>query len=276
MGAEADLSGHGPELREGIPLHAPDLVDSDEGFDRRAFELLAGLEAGSFWFRARNRLIAWALEAYFPESRSLLEVGCGTGFVLTGVRQARPSMRLVGGDPALEALAFARQRLPGVELVQLDARRLPFTGEFDVVGAFDVIEHIDEDELALASIRDAARPGGGVILTVPQHRWLWSAHDEYGHHKRRYTRRELKAKLGRAGLELLRATSFVSIPLPAMYLSRLRNRGPVESFDPAAEFRIPRALNAALERILGLELALIRRGISLPAGGTLLAIARRR
>jgi SAM-dependent methyltransferase len=270
------LSAAAPDLRDGIPIYAPELVGSDEGMDRSSFELLARVEAGHFWFRARNRLIAWALDAYFPEARSLLEVGCGTGFVLSGLRHSRPAMRMVGGEPALEALAYARRRLPYTELVQLDGRDLPFHDEFDVVGAFDVIEHIDEDERALASIRDAARPRGGVILTVPQHRWLWSAHDTYSHHQRRYTRRELTAKLRRAGLELLRTTSFVSIPLPLMYLSRLRKRGPVESFDPMDEFSIPAPVNAALERVMGLELALIRRGVSLPAGGTLLAVARKR
>lgn len=222
---------------------------------------------GYWWYRARALLLEVALRDYLGTPQRMLDVGSADG----------PSVSWMRGNHWRTAIDVDPRGLKPGEGVCASAMALPFPDEtFDVVGAFDVIEHIDEDELALASIRDAARPGGGVILTVPQHRWLWSAHDEYGHHKRRYTRRELKAKLGRAGLELLRATSFVSIPLPAMYLSRLRNRGPVESFDPAAEFRIPRALNAALERILGLELALIRRGISLPAGGTLLAIARRR
>jgi SAM-dependent methyltransferase len=243
--------------------------------DPRSFENLAHVEEGSFWFRARNRLIAWAIESHLPTAQSLLEVGCGTGFVLTGLRRARPELQLAGGDAALEGLRFARRRLPGVELLQLDARRLPFEQEFDAVGAFDVIEHIDDDRAALASMRRATKPGGGVLLTVPQHRWLWSTNDEHGHHKRRYTRKELLAKVRGAGLEVERVTSFVSVLLPAMYLSRLRQRGPLETYDPMVEYRCSPRLNASLERVLSAELALIRRGVSLPAGGTLMVIARR-
>jgi len=248
----------------------------EEGFDPAAFERLARVEADSFWFRSRNRLISWALSHYFPATRSMLEVGCGTGYVLGGLRESMPGLRLVGGELYPEALEIARRRLPGVELIELDARELPFEAEFDAAGAFDVIEHIDEDEAALASIARAVRPGGGVLLTVPQHRWLWSANDEYGHHQRRYRRRELLAKADDAGLDVLRATSFVSLLLPAMVVSRWRQRGPVESFDPMTEYRCSPGLNALLERVLGLELALIRRGVSLPAGGTLMVVARRR
>ena len=248
----------------------------EQGFEPAAFEQLASVEEGSFWFRSRNRLISWALSHYFPAARSLLDVGCGTGYVLAGLRESMPELRLVGGELYPEALEIAQRRLPGVELMQLDARELPFEAEFDAAGAFDVIEHIDQDQAALDSIARAVRPGGGVLLTVPQHRWLWSANDEYGHHRRRYRRGELVAKARAAGLDVLRTTSFVSLLLPAMFVSRLRQRGPIESFDPMTEYRCSPGLNALLERVLGLELALIRRGVSLPAGGTLLVVARRR
>jgi SAM-dependent methyltransferase len=244
-------------------------------FDPSYFASLAAAEKDHFWFRARNRLLVWALERYFPNAASFLEVGCGTGFVLTGIRDAFPDLRLVGGEYYGAGLPFAHERLPGVELTQLDARELPFEDEFDVVGAFDVIEHIDEDERVLAEIARALRPGGGLLLTVPQHPWLWSHADDRAMHKRRYRRAELVDKARGAGFEVLRATSFVSLLLPVMTASRvLARRRDTADCDPMAEFEIPSALNRAFEAVLGLERALIRAGVSLPVGGSLLLIAR--
>src|SRR4029077_3610296 len=145
----------------------------------------------------------------FSYAQTFLEVGCGTGFVLTGVRRQFPSVQVAGTDIFTEGLAFARQRLPCVELFQMDARRIPFEAEFDVIGAFDVLEHIEEDEQALGELFRCCRPGGGIVITVPQHRFLWSAADEYAYHKRRYSRRELISKVRMAGFEILRVTSFV-------------------------------------------------------------------
>jgi SAM-dependent methyltransferase len=255
-----------------FPRFAPEL--SDAGFEADWFEPLASVEAESFWFRARNRLVLWALEAYFPKARSLLEIGCGTGFVLSAISAARPELTVTGGDAAIEGLRVARRRLPGASLLQLDARRLPFDSEFDVVGAFDVLEHIEEDELVLGQMHRATRPGGGAIVLVPQHPWLWSATEDAGH-KRRYRRRELYAKLESAGFELVRGTSFVSLLLPLMVASRrLRRRRPGLD-DPGRELRAAQRVGWLLERVLDLERAMIARGARLPAGGSLLAIARK-
>ena len=246
------------------------------GFDDELFEALERSEQRLFWFRSRNRLIVWALQKYFPAARTLLEVGCGTGFVLHAVRRACPRLEITGAELSRAGLDVAAQRLPGVELLQLDARNLPFDDEFDVVGAFDVLEHIEEDEEVLASIYRATRAGGGVLLTVPQHPRLWSAFDDYSHHRRRYTRSELVAKVERAGFRVVRATSFVSLLLPALVVSRLARRQPVDRYDPLAAATMPPALDAALDRVMDGERELIRRGVSFPAGGSLLVVAVRR
>jgi SAM-dependent methyltransferase len=244
------------------------------GFDETYFQHLPRVEERSFWFRSRNALIIWALRRYFPHAQSMLEVGCGTGFVLRGVRDALPQMRLVGGEPFEAGLAVAAQRVPDAELMKLDARELPFREEFDVVGAFDVLEHIDDDERALAAMYGALRPGGGLLVTVPQHPRLWSAVDEYSHHVRRYRRDELPTKLRDCGFDVLRQTSFVSLLLPVLVLSRLRFRDK-KDFDPLAEFRAPPFVDSALGWVLTAERTLIRSGLSLPAGGSLLVVARR-
>lgn len=244
-----------------------------DGFDPAAFEHLAALEESSFWFRSRNRLICWALQRYFPRARSVLEIGCGTGYVLSGVRQALPQARLVGSELHAEGLEYAQRRLPEVELLQFDARRIPFDGEFDVVGAFDVLEHIEEDEAVLAEIHRALRGAGGMLLTVPQHPWLWSAADEYAEHKRRYRRSELIRKVTAAGFAVRRITSFVTIPLPAMAAARVRDRRAGASYDPTREHQAAARATGLLERVLGFERSLIERGANLPVGGSLLMVA---
>jgi SAM-dependent methyltransferase len=159
--------------------------------------------------------------------------------------------------------------------MQMDARAIPFQDEFDAVGAFDVLEHIEEDERTLAECRRALRPGGTLLVTVPQHPRLWSNADAYAHHVRRYTRRELTAKLARAGFELRRVTSFVTLLLPAMAVSRILERRSRRPFDPVVEHQRSARVAGPLEAVMRLETMLIRRGVSLPAGGSLLAVARR-
>jgi SAM-dependent methyltransferase len=245
-----------------------------EGFDPSFFDRLPEVEPRSFWFRARNRLIVSVLRRHFPGARSLLEVGCGTGFVLSGLRDAFPELRLVGSELFPQALAYARERLPDdVELVELDAREMPYQAEFEVVGAFDVIEHIVDDAGVLRGMRRAVVPGGGLLVMVPQHPRLWSEADVLAHHVRRYTRRELEAKVERAGFKVVQATSFVTALMPAMVASRLAHRILRRPYDEFRDLE-PGALNRPFERILDAERRLIERGVSLPFGGSLLVAAR--
>ena len=254
---------------------APELAADSEGFEADYFATLAQLEAGNFWFRARNRLIIWALERYFPQAASFMEIGCGTGFVLSGIKRALPELSLSGSEIFSEGLTFAAERLPGVELFQMDARRIPFREEFDVIGAFDVLEHIRQDEEVLSQMYQAVRKGGGILVTVPHHPFLWSQVDDYARHVRRYRAREVVDKVSQAGFKVVRLTSFVSLLLPLLILSRFRQRFQAEEFDATSELRIGHLMNRTLETILDGERGLIRAGVSFPAGGSLLLVARR-
>lgn len=262
-----------PEI-EGVRSWASELALAGSGFKAEYFANLAALEAENFWFRARNALIVWALKKHFPDLRSFMEVGCGTGFVLSGIAAAFPTADLFGSEIFSAGLGFASRRIKDAHFIQMDGRKIPYEDEFDVIGAFDVLEHISEDEIVLARMCRAAKPGGGVILTVPQHRLLWSAADEYACHVRRYTSAEIRLKVENAGLEILRSTSFVSLLLPAMLFSRRGGRKD-RHFDPCSEFCISRTLNRTLENLLKLEQILIRMGLSFPVGGSRLIVARR-
>ena len=266
---------HEPGAFDGHLAFAPELARESEGFEANYFARLADQEAGNFWFRSRNRLLIWALQQYFPTAENFLEIGCGTGFVLSGLREACPKLLLSGSEVFSEGLRFAAARLPGVDLFQMDARRIPFREEFDVIGAFDMLEHVKEDEEVLAQMFQALRKGGGILVTVPHHPFLWSASDDFARHARRYKTRELTDKVKRAGFQVLRITSFVSLLMPLLMLSRMKQQFVTREFDPSAEFNISPLVNNVLERILDTERAMIEAGVSFPAGGSLLLVARR-
>jgi SAM-dependent methyltransferase len=236
------------------------------------YDALAAAERWHFWFVSRAALLGWSIRRYFPQARSILEVGCGTGGVTSALRQSFPEATIVAGDADPGGLVYARQRVPRAHFLQMDVCRLPLRGGFDVAGAFDVIEHLDDDAAALAALRDAVKPGGGVLITVPQHPSLWSASDDFACHRRRYTRQELRGKIEAAGLRVVRMTSFATIVLPLIAMSRWMPR---RDYVPERELRIGSAANAILSVLSALERHAIAAGLSLPAGGSLLAIAER-
>ncbi len=282
-----------PVTIDGIRCYAPALAEGSADYPVDSYDRLCRLEAGHFWFQARNRIIVRVFGRYLAHQDlahqglahqdlahqarpRVLEVGCGTGFVLQRLA-AEGRYELTGLEEHLAGLRYARARLPSVAFVQADARDLPYEAAFDAVGAFDVIEHVGEDGAVLASIHRALKPGGIVVLTVPQHKWLWSATDEQAMHKRRYTRQDLSAKLVAAGFEILRCTSFVTALLPVMYLSRLakRRRAVTSAETDLYELEISPAANAVCSAAMRIDEALIGVGLSLPAGGSLLAVARK-
>ena len=234
--------------------------------------MLAAIESGHWWFRSRNHIIIWALRRFVPEFRDFLEVGCGTGFVLQGVSGAFPTVQLKGTEYFDEGLVHARERIPQAEFIQLDARLMTDTMSHDVIGAFDVIEHIEGDELVLNNLANALRSGGSLLLTVPQHRWLWSSVDEQACHVRRYSRKELMNKVSKTGLKVKYVSSFVSFLVPLMWLSRLRAKA---QSDASSEFHIPNWLNQLLEGVMSIEIWLMRRGITFPIGGSLILVAKK-
>lgn len=267
--------GFAPPRIERFLAFAPELAHAGGGFDASFFPVLAGLEEGNFWFRARNQLILSALRtACGDRMASYLELGCGTGFVLEAIHRQFPQAALTASEVFITGLACAARRVPAATLVQMDARNIPFEEEFDAVGAFDVVEHIAEDAIVLRQAWQALKPGGSLVLTVPQHPWLWSAADTYASHVRRYTAAGLHAVVRGAGFEILRSTSFTTLLLPAMVASRWRWRAGT-TYDPMAEFRISPALNRALERVLDLERKAIEAGLNLPVGGSRLLVARK-
>lgn len=244
------------------------------GFKTEYFETLARLETNHFWFRSRNKLIVRMLKRYAPECASLLEIGCGTGYVLSGIASAFPVCTLYGSELFPEGMQYAQQRLPQAIFFQMNACNIPFEDEFDVIGAFDVLEHIKDDQKVLLGMWRALKPGGLIAITVPQHSWLWSSVDCYACHVRRYDIKNLLELICASGFSLVRSTSFISLLLPLMLIERRKAIGR-HDYDPLNQFNISTITNLILEGVLHAERLLIDLGIDFPVGGSRLVIARK-
>ena len=250
-----------------------DACTTDETFPDTLSKLYR-LQDQSFWYCSRNRLIAQLAKCYFHNARTVIEIGCGTGYVLLALRAALPSSRLLGSDVCARALNYAAKRVaPSVELLRWDPLSLPSKAQFDLICAFDVLEHVDDDESFLREMHRALRPNGGILMSVPQHRFLWSKSDLIKNHKRRYRSRELDDLCRRSGFEIVASTSFVTILFPLMLLQRL-TRARRRAYDPISEHTLPGWCGRLFETALDAEVRAIGFGLSLPFGGSRFVVAR--
>lgn len=250
------------------------------------FAPLFAAEDRHFWFRSRNRCIAAGLRSLpdFAAIRDVLEVGCGTGVVLAELGRLFPAGRVIGLDLFEEGLHYARQRFRGT-LVQGDVFQHSFDRPFDLLGAFDVIEHLDDDEAILRRFWQHLRPGGHLMITVPAHQGLWSYFDEVAHHRRRYARAELKRKIEVAGFADVYVTPFMAALFPPMWIkrrllgeraTRLSQAGPQQRQAAVqSDLRVHPLINRLFEWLLAPEAWLISRRWRLPLGTSLLALASR-
>ena len=251
------------------------------GYDPSFFEQLAQVEDRHFWFRARNRLIFELSRQISRELRPgylVLEVGCGTGNVLRVLRQACPDAMVVGLELWFDGLRYAQRRSAG-SLVQGDVRNCPFGKQFDLVGMFDVLEHLPEEQETLRSLWTLLAPGGRLLLTVPAHQFLWSYFDEAAHHCRRYAADEIREKLMEAGFEVEFLSQFMASIFPIVWafrkLSGLRSNAGRAKTLADEEFRVVPIVNPILTALLNLEARWLAGGHRLPLGTSLVVVARR-
>ncbi|MFT4569490.1 MAG: SAM-dependent methyltransferase [Hyphomicrobiaceae bacterium] len=231
------------------------------------------VETTHWWFVGKRllfrRLLGQRLDPANRASSRILDVGCGTGAVATDFGRYGS---VVATDFSPAALALARRR--GVsEAVAADATALPFAdNSFDLVTAFDILEHVADDRAMVAELARVLRPGGTVAIHVPAWPSMWSRHDEILEHKRRYTRRGLRALLASSPLEIERVgwSSCVILPVAAA-VRALRNVTGNES-ETADLGTVPPLLNRIMLGVYHAEAAAAAT-CGLPFGLSLAAIA---
>jgi SAM-dependent methyltransferase len=226
--------------------------------------------APSTSFGASGELTSVATGVDGATPSTFLDLGCGTGVVLTELQKRRSS---VGVDMSPLALEFCRRR--GLtRLVRGDATGMPLIqGSCQAIIALDVFEHIEDDRRAFAESLRSLAPGGILILSVPAFQSLWGPHDIALMHFRRYTRHELRVRLEEAGFEVVRLSYSVFVLFPIVVIVRFfekRKRGPAK----ASLAKLPNWMNTFLIGIQSVEAALISR-INLPWGSSLIAVVRR-
>ena len=226
------------------------------------------IRAGHFWFETRRQIVIEAVGGLRRErDGAALEVGCGDGFVLSRL----PGPRWIGVDEALDDLRIVRRdhRIP---VVAASGQALPLRVRFDVVAAFDVLEHIEDDVGALRAWRAQLTPLGRLVLTVPAGPELWSRRDDFAGHRRRYSGAGLRAAVEEAGLRVERLRPLFRTLWPLAWLSARVSRGTAVS-DPVAEYQVSRPLNVLLRSLVRTEERLLR-GSDRGRGTSWLVVAR--
>lgn len=249
-----------------------------DSFDARAFEFLFEMEQKHFWHIGRREIILEVLKNLPDINKArVLEIGCGNGSVLAFLKQH--GLNAEGGDIFLEGLDFCRKRDSVVPLYQIDILNLPFVNGYDIIGLFDVLEHIEDDEKAIREVGQALKPGGKVLITVPAHKFRWSYFDEASAHKRRYSKREIFTKLERNGFIIRKASFYISLLFPIFLCVRIINKLLPIRHQPdvqnSVELKTIPVLNELFLQILRGEKWLIKR-IDLPLGASLLVLAERK
>jgi SAM-dependent methyltransferase len=238
----------------------------------QVYSAMYELEDRHWWFRGRRAMIWALLRRHGVQSPlRLLDAGCGTGRHLVEYRVLGEAH---GIDPSPAAVGSCRQR--GLRNVtEAPIEQLPFADAcFELVLATDVLEHLDDDALALAELRRVASPGAALVVTVPALMWLWSDEDVRLHHRRRYRRPKLVARMRAAGWEPRVATYYNTLLLPPIALARKARRAvvPAEGSRPELE-RSSGLLSSPLYLPLRLEAALVERGVRLPVGVSIGVVA---
>lgn len=232
---------------------------------------LAKAEEQHWWYVSRRQIMRdTLLRMKLPAGARILEVGSGTGGNLDMLAE-------FGKVSALEMDANARELAHHKTSGTFDIREgmcpsnIPFAGEtFDLICMFDVLEHIPEPIETLRRLNVMLSPGGRIVVSVPAYQWLWSSHDKFLHHRRRYTRKQVCTEAQAAGLLADRATYMNMILFPLAVVARLRDR--LLRSETSSGMATPTPLmNALFRRVFCSEARLLQR-VNLPFGVSIMAI----
>ena len=238
------------------------------------YPILFRVEQSHWWYTGRRRIIAGFVadicRRVTARRPRILDVGCGTGANLLLLSQYGDAE---GVDVSEDALAFCRER--GLDHVKQGAgEELPYEdGTFDLVTAFDVVEHMDDDLAGLTEMRRVLRPGGRVLLFVPTFMFLWGLQDDVSNHRRRYRLPELRRVLEQAGFEIERSTyANITFFLPILLVRKLMRLTGIKT-DTENTINVS-ALNGIFRAVFASEGTVLRH-TNLPFGVSGLCVAKK-
>lgn len=238
--------------------------------DRIVYDRMAEHDSTHWWYTARRDILHDYVARYadLPKGARILEIGCGTGHNL-------PMLMQFGEVDAIEIDSAARDiaskrlgkpvsdaplpALPGIE-----------RGAYDMIAVLDVVEHIEDDVAALKAMKDCLKPGGKILIAVPAHQWMWSAHDVVNHHHRRYSKAGLKAAIDAAGLAPKKLGYFNSLLFPLAAAARVAGR--LTGRDDSDDSPPAKPLNKLFEAIFRLERHMVGR-VPMTPGVSILTLA---
>jgi SAM-dependent methyltransferase len=225
--------------------------------DRIVYDRMAAHDSTHWWYRARRDILADYLKRYaaLPAKAQILEIGCGTGHNLP-MLAGFGDVDAIEIDPAAREIASERLGKPVGAAPLPELTGVP-RGHYNLIAVLDVVEHIEDDVAALAAMRECLAPGGKILIAVPAHQWMWSAHDTVNHHHRRYSKTTLKSAIEKAGLKPEKLGYFNSLLFPLAAAARLAGR--MSGRDDSDDSPPPGPVNALFERIFRLERHLVGR-----------------
>jgi SAM-dependent methyltransferase len=234
-----------------------------------AYELMKEWEHSYWWYRARREIVCAAVGRFVPPGSEVVDYGCGTGSIAREL--AARGHRVLAADVAGVALSACASS--GLRTLDLNEGWLA-PGGADCVLACDVLEHVDDDVGLLVRFREALRPGGQLLVTVPAYEFLWSGEDYVSNHVRRYTRSLLLQRLRQAGYHTLWSSYFNTVLFPLEVAVILAKR----LFRPRDLYRsnvqpLPSWINTILYKLFAMERSALKR-LRFPFGGSILAVAR--
>jgi len=238
--------------------------------DRIVYDRMAAHDSTHWWYRARRDILSDYLERWgeLPANAKILEIGCGTGHNLPMLGQFG-SVDAIEIDPAARDIAAKRlgKTVGSSPLPQLEGVE---RGGYDLIAVLDVVEHVEDDIGALQAMASLLKPGGKILVTVPAHQWMWSAHDVVNHHKRRYSKSGFEAALGKAGLKWKKLGYFNSLLFPLAVAARFA--GKLMGKDDSDDSPPAKPINTLFEAVFRLERHAVGR-VPLPPGLSLIALA---
>lgn len=239
--------------------------------EREIYDQMRVLQQDHWWFSARRDILSGEIARLpLPTPAQILEAGCGPGGNF-GMLQRFGEVSAI--EPDEESREYAAEHR-GVDVRPgLLPQSIPDFGKaFDLVAAFDVIEHVPDDAGAVAALGRLLKPGGFMITTVPAYAWMWSDHDAAHHHQRRYSLKGYRKLFEQAGLIVRRASHFNTLLFPPIAAVRLATN--VAGLQSGDEAMPPKPLNGMLKAVFGAEGGLLA-AADLPFGVSILVIAQR-